>query len=109
MSVHIDKLDDIVNKYNNTYHRTTKMKPVDVKSSTYIDSSKEINNKDPKLKLVTFFEYPNIKNIFCVIKKVGNTVPGTYVISDLKDKETAERIYKKELQKQIKKSLKLKK
>ena len=46
VSVHIDKLEDIVNKYNNTYHRTTKMKPVDVKSSTYIDSSKEINNKD---------------------------------------------------------------
>ena len=40
-NVYIDKLFDIVNKYNNTYHhRTTKMKPVDVKSSTYIDSSK---------------------------------------------------------------------
>ena len=42
-NVYIDKLDDIVNKYNNTYHSTIKMKPVDVKSSTYIDSSKEIN------------------------------------------------------------------
>ena len=41
--VYIDKLDDIVNKYKNTYHSTIKMKPVDVKSSTYIDSSKEIN------------------------------------------------------------------
>ena len=39
-NVHIDKLDVIVNKYNNTYHNTIKMKPVDVKSSTYIDSSK---------------------------------------------------------------------
>ena len=36
------KLNDIVDKYNNTYHRTIKMKPADVKSSTYIDSSKEI-------------------------------------------------------------------
>ena len=44
--VHIDKLDDIVN--NNTYHSTIKMKHVDVKSSTYIDSGKEINNKVPK-------------------------------------------------------------
>ena len=44
----IDKLDDILNKYNNTYHSTIKMQPVDVKSSTYIDSSKEINDKDPK-------------------------------------------------------------
>ena len=41
--VYIDKLDDIVNKYNNTYHRTI---PVDVKQSTYIDSSKEINDED---------------------------------------------------------------
>ena len=39
-NVYVDKLDDIVNKYNNTYQRTIKMKPVDVKSSTYIDSSK---------------------------------------------------------------------
>ena len=44
----IGKLDDILNKYNNTYHSTIKMQPVDVKSSTYIDSSKEINDKDPK-------------------------------------------------------------
>ena len=47
-NVCIDKLDDIVNKYNNTYHSTIKMQPVDVKSSTYIDSRKEINDKDPK-------------------------------------------------------------
>ena len=39
-TVHIGKLDDIVSKYNNTYHSTIKMKPVDVKSSTSIDSSK---------------------------------------------------------------------
>ena len=39
-NVYIDKLSDIADKYNNTYHSTTKMKPVDIKSSTYIDSSK---------------------------------------------------------------------
>ena len=50
-NVYIDKLDDIVNKYNNTYHSTIKMKPVDVKSNTYINSSKEINDKDPKFKI----------------------------------------------------------
>ena len=49
-NVYIDKLDDIVNKYNNTYHSIIKMKPVDVKSNTYIDSSKEINDKNPKFK-----------------------------------------------------------
>ena len=36
-NVYIDKLDDIVNEYNNTYHRTIKMKPADVKDNTYID------------------------------------------------------------------------
>ena len=49
-NVYIDKLDDIVNEYNNTYHRTIKMKPVDVKDNTYIDSNKEVNDKDPKFK-----------------------------------------------------------
>ena len=49
-NVYIDKLDAIVNKYNNTYHSATKKKPFDVKSSTYIDSTKEINNKTPNLK-----------------------------------------------------------
>ena len=37
---YIDKLDDIVNEYNNTYHRAIKMKPVDVKNHTYIDFNK---------------------------------------------------------------------
>ena len=46
--MYIDKLDEIVNKYNNTYHSTTKMKPVDVSSSTYIDFNKENNKEDPK-------------------------------------------------------------
>ena len=59
--LYIDKLDDIVNKYNNTYHDRIKMKPVDVKSNTYIDSSNEINDKNPNLKLVIMFEYQNIK------------------------------------------------
>ena len=47
-NVYIDKLDDIVDEYNNTYHRTIKMKPVDVKDNTYIDFNKEVNDKDPK-------------------------------------------------------------
>ena len=48
-NVYIDKLDDIVRKYNNTYH--TSMKPVDVKDNTYIDFKKEVNDKDPKFKI----------------------------------------------------------
>ena len=60
-NVYIDKLDDIVNKSNNTYHSTIKMKPVDVKSSTYFDSSKENMEKTLNLKLVILLEYQNIK------------------------------------------------
>ena len=55
-NVYIDKLDDIVDEYNNTHHRTIKMKPVDVKENAYIDSmelhsEKEINDRNPKFKV----------------------------------------------------------
>ena len=50
-NVYIDKLDDIVNEYNNTYHTTIKMKPIDVKDNTYINTDKKIDNKDPKFKV----------------------------------------------------------
>ena len=63
-NVYINQLDDIVNKYNNTYHSTIKTKPVDVKSSTYIDSSKEINDKDPELKIGDIVIISKCKNIF---------------------------------------------
>ena len=60
-NVYIDKLDDIVSDYNNTYHRTIKMKPIDVKDNKYIESIKEVNDKDPKFKLVIMLEYQNTK------------------------------------------------
>ena len=62
-NVYIDKLDDTVNKYNNTYQGTIEMKPVDVKSNTYIEYSKEISNiiKILNLKLVIMLEYQNVK------------------------------------------------
>ena len=50
-NLHIDKFDDIVGEYNNTYHRTIKIKPVDVKDNTSIDFKKEVNDKDPKFKV----------------------------------------------------------
>ena len=50
-NVYINKLDDIVNEYNNTYHTTIKMKPIDVKDNTYINTDKETNDKDPKFKV----------------------------------------------------------
>ena len=50
-NVYIDILDDIVNEYNNTYHRTIKMKPIDVKDNTYIDFGKEDNDNYSKFKV----------------------------------------------------------
>ena len=97
------------------------MKPVDVKQNTSIDSSKEINNKDPKFKIgdpVAISKYENIfakgyspnwsEEVF-VIKNVKNTVPWTCVIIDLKGEEIVGTFMKKNCKKQIKKSLELKK
>ena len=63
-NVYIDQFDDIVNEYNNTYHRTIKMKPVDVKDNTYTDFEKEVNNKDPKFKVGDYVRISKYKNIF---------------------------------------------
>ena len=110
-NVYIDKLDDIVKKYNNTYHTSIKMKPVDVKDNTYIDFKKEVNDKDPKFKVGDHVRISKYKNIFAkgytpnwseevfVIKKVKNTVPWTYVINDLNGEEIIGTFYEKELQK----------
>ena len=110
-NVYIDKLDDIVDEYNNTYHTTIKMKPIDVKDNTYINTSKKINNKDPKFKVGDRVRISKYKNIFAkgympnwseevfVIKKIKNTVPWTYVINDLKGEEIIGTFYEKELQK----------
>ena len=59
--MYVDKLDETVIKYNRNYHSAIKVKPVYVKSNTYIDSNKGINNKYPKLKLVILLEYQNMK------------------------------------------------
>ena len=109
--VYIDKSDDTVNEYNNTYHRTIKMKPVDVKDNAYIDFGKEVNDKDPKFKVGDHVRISKYKNIFAkgytpnwseevfVIKEVKNTVPWTYVINDLNGEDIIGTFYEKELQK----------
>ena len=109
--VYIDKLDDIVDEYNNTYHRTIKMKPVDVKDDTYIDFEKEVNDKDLKFKVGDNVRISKYKNIFAkgytphwskedfVISKIKNTVPWTYVINDLNGEEITGTFYEKKLQK----------
>ena len=110
-NVYIDKLDDIVDVRNNTYHRTINMKPVDVKDDTYIDFKKEVNDRDPKFKVGDHVRISKYKNIFAkgyttnwseevfIIKKVKNTVPWTYVIKDLNGEEIIGTFYEKKLQK----------
>ena len=112
-NVYIDKLDDIVDEYNNTYHRTIKMKPVDVKDNTYIDFKKEVNDKDPKFKVGDHVRISKYKNIFAkgyapnwseevfVVSKIKNTVPWTYVINDLTGEEIIETFYEKTNQKEF--------
>ena len=63
-NVYIAKLDDMVNEYNNKYHRTIKMKPIDAKNNTYINIDKEINDKDPKFKVGDLVRISKYKNTF---------------------------------------------
>ena len=64
-NVYIDKLDDIVDEYNSTYHTTIKMKPIDVKDNTYINTDKETNDKDPKFKVGDRVRIIKIQKHFC--------------------------------------------
>ena len=117
-NVYIDKLDDIVGEYNNAYHRTIKMKPVDVKDNTYVDSKEEFNDKDPKLKVGDHIRISKYKNIFAkgytpnwseevfIISKIKNTVPWTYVINEIRMvKKLLENFMKKNCKRLIKKNL----
>ena len=63
-NTYIDKLDDIVNEYNNTYHKTIKMKPIDPKDDTYNNVDKEVNDNDPKFKVGDHVRISKYKNIF---------------------------------------------
>ena len=104
-NVYIDKLDDIVGEYNNTYHRTIKMKPVNVKDNTYIDFKKEVNGKYPKFKVGDHVRISKYENAFAkgyasnwseevfVIKKVKNTFPWTNAINDLNGEEMTGNIF----------------
>ena len=110
-NVYIDKLGDVVNEYNNAYHRKIRMKPLDVKDNTYIDSMELHSNEDPNLEVGDHVRIPRYKNIFAkgctpnwseeifVIKKVKNLIPWTNVINDLNGNEIIGTCFEKELQK----------
>ena len=120
-NVCFDVLDDIVNKYNNTIHRTIKMKPIDVTSNSFAEYNEDSNKKDPKYKIGNHVRISKHKNIFAkgyapncseeifVINKIKNTVPWKYVINDLNGEEVTGSFYEKELQKANQKKIRIEK
>ena len=63
-NVYFDVLDNIVNKYNNTVHRTIKMKPIDVTSDSYAEYNEDSNKKNPKFKVGDHVRISKYKSIF---------------------------------------------
>ena len=107
-NVYFDVLD-LVDKYNNAFHRTIKMKPVDVNSNSYAEYNVGSNEKDPKFKVgdhMRISKYTNIsakgytpnwsEEVF-VVSKINNTVLWTYVISDFNGEDIVGTFYEKEL------------
>ena len=88
-NVYFDVLDDIVDEYNNTYHKTIKMKPRDVGDDSFTEYNEESNEKDPKFKVGDYARISKFKNVFAkgytpnwteeifIVKKIKNTVPWT--------------------------------
>ena len=105
---YFDVLDDIVNKYNNTVHKTIKMKPIDVTGDSYNETS---NKKDPKFKVGDHVRISKYKIIFAkvytpnwsekvfVVSKIKNIVCWTYVVMDMNSEEITGSFYEKKLQK----------
>ena len=108
---HVDVLDDIVNKYYNTIHRTIQMKPIDVKSDSYAEYNEDSNEKNKKFRVGDRAKISKYKNIFAkgcmqnwseevfVVSKINDAVLWTYVISDLNGGSITGTFYEKELQK----------
>ena len=101
-NVYIDKLDDIAKKYNNTYHRSIKMKPVDVTDNRYIGFKKEVNDKNPKFKVGDHIRISKYKNIFA-----KGYMPN--VLNDFNGEEIIGTFYENELQKTNKKKFRIEK
>ena len=114
-------LDDIVNRYNNTLHKTTRTKPIDVTNDSYAEHNENPNKEDPKFKVGDHARISKHKNIFAkactpnwseeifVVSKIKNTVPWTYVINDLNGEEITGSFYEKELQKTNQKEFRIEK
>ena len=113
-------LDDIVDKYNSTFHRTIKIKPAEVTDNYYAEYN-EILKKNPKFKVGGNVRISKYKNIFAkgytpnwseevfVISKIKHTVPWTCAISDLNSEKITGSFYEKELQKTSQKEIRIEK
>ena len=115
-----DVLDDIVDEYNNTYHETIKMKPVDVCGDSFPEYNEESNEKDPKFKVGDHVRISHFKNVFAkgytpdwseeiFVVKIKNTVPWIYILSDLNGEEIVGSFHEKELQKTNQKEFRIEK
>ena len=105
-NIYFDVLDEIVNKYGNTVHRTIKMKPIDITDDYYVKSHEDFNKKDPKFEVGDHVRNSKYKNVFAkgytpnqseevfVINKIKNAVPWSYAISDLNGEEITGSFYK---------------
>ena len=120
-NVYFDVLDDIVNKYNNTVHKSIKMKPIDVTFDSYAEYNEDSNVTKPKFNVDYHVRISKYKNIFAKrytqnwseevfdVSKIKDTVPWTYVISDLNDEKIVGSFYEKELQKTIQEKCRIEK
>ena len=120
-NVYYDVLDDIVKKYNNTWHNTIKIKLKDVGDDNFTKYVEESNEKDPKFKLGDRVRISEYKNVFAkgyvpnwseevfVVNKIKNTLPWTYEINDLNREKIVGSSYEKELQKTNKKEFRIEK
>ena len=120
-NVYIDVLNDIVNKYNSTIHKTIKMKSIDVTGDSYVEYNKNSNKKGPKFKVNDHVRISKYKNIFAkdyvpnwseevfIVNEIKNTVSWTYTINDLNAEPITGTFYEKELQKTNQKEFRIEK
>ena len=120
-NVYIDKVADIFNKYNNTYHSAIKMKPADVNSSTYIDFNKENEKEDPRFKVGDHKRMSKLKTFlqkitfqtgvkkFLWLKKLKILICWQTLLVILMVMKLLERLWKRSGKKRTKKSSELKK
>ena len=115
---YFDVLDDIIDKYNNTFHKTIEIKPIDFKSDSYAEYNVDSDEKSPKFKVSDRVRISKYKNIFakeCTLKKKFSLLAKLkmqfhgLVINDLNGREIVETFDEKELQKTNQKEMRIEK